>query len=139
MSAIHATVRLLPVLAGALAAFAAGAAAQSDDLCGRPQQTAQALLESLSKAEKLPEIHRDKAYVVLNDQARDTIWTFTVAGHPAHPSAVCRHFIRDGDGRLRIEMGVACSAQEAECEKLVNAFQELNQRMIQDLEKQQKK
>jgi hypothetical protein len=36
-------------------------------------------------------------------------------------------------------MGVACSAQEAECEKLVNAFQELNQRMIQDLEKQQKK
>jgi hypothetical protein len=97
MSAIHATVRLLPVLAGALAAFAAGAAAQSDDLCGRPQQTAEALLESLSKAEKLPEIHRDKAYVVLNDQARDTIWTFTVAGHPAHPSAVCRHFIKDGD------------------------------------------
>jgi hypothetical protein len=138
MSAIHATVRLLPVLAGALAAFAVGAAAQSDDLCGRQPERPEALLERLSKVEKLPEIHRDKAYVALHDKARGTTWTFTVAGHPAHPSAVCRRPVQDGE-RLRIEMGVTCFAQEAECEKLVSAFQELNQRMLQDLEKQQKK
>jgi hypothetical protein len=112
--------------------------AAADDLCGRPQEQPGPLFERLSKAEKLPEVHRDKGYVALHDKARATTWTFTVAGHPAHPSAVCRRPVQDGD-RLRIEMGVSCGATEAECEKLVNAFEEMNQRMIQELEKQQKK
>ncbi len=118
--------------------FATGVAAQPNDLCGRPQEKAGALFERLTKSEKLPEIHRDKAYVALFDKARETTWTFTVAGHPAHPSAVCRQVVKDGD-RLRIDTNIACSAAEAECEKLANAFEELNQRMLQDLEKQQKK
>ena len=138
MSAIHGRLRPLPVLAGLLVVLAVHAAAQTNDLCGRPQERPEAMFERLSKAEKLPEIHRDKAYVALFDKARDTTWTFTVAGHPAHPSAVCRRPVQDGD-RLRIEMNVSCAAPEAECEKLVNAFQELNQRMLQELEKQQKK
>src|SRR5262245_44802248 len=112
--------------------------AAADDLCGRPQEQPEPLFERLSKTEKLPEIHRDKAYVALHDKARATTWTFTVAGHPAHPTVVCRRPVQDGD-RLRIEMGVSCGAAEAECEKLVNAFEELNRRMIEELEKQQKK
>jgi len=138
MSAIYALPRPLPVIAGLLLVLAADAQAQSNDLCGRPQEAAEALFERLSKVEKLPEIHRDKAYVALHDKARDTTWTFTVAGHPAHPSAVCRRPVQEGD-RLRLDMNVSCGAAEAECEKLVNAFQELNQRMLRELEKQQKK
>jgi hypothetical protein len=59
-------------------------------------------------------------------------------GHPAHPAAVCRRPVKDGD-RLRIELGISCGAAEMECEKLTDAFEELNRRMIQDMEKQQKK
>jgi len=128
--------RALPVLAGFLLVFTT-TQALANDLCGRPMEAPEALFQRLAK-EKLPEIHRDKAYVALHDKARDTTWTFTVAGHPAHPSAVCRRPVQDGDG-LRIEMSVSCRAAEAECEKLVNAFQELNQHMIKELEKQQKK
>lgn len=127
---------LLLLGSGLIPWLATGAAA--DDLCGRPQEAPGSLFERLSKVEKLPEIHRDKAYVALHDKARNTTWTFRVAGHPAHPSAVCRRPLQDGD-RLRLEMGVSCGAAEVECEKLVNAFEELNQRMIQELEKQQKK
>lgn len=126
------------MLAGLLIMLTTDAVAQPGDLCGRPTEKAEALFQRLIKAEKLPEIHRDKAYVALFDKARETTWTFTVAGHPAHPSAVCRHVVKDGD-RLRIDMNIACSAQEAECEKLTDAFEELNQQMLKELEKQQKK
>lgn len=136
MRALKARFGTLPALAGALLGLAA-APALGQDLCGRPTEAPEALLQRLAKTEKLPEIHRDKAYVALHDKARGTTWTFTVAGHPAHPSAVCRRPVQDGE-RLRIEMNVSCSAAEAECEKLVNAFQALNQRMLRDLEKQQK-
>jgi hypothetical protein len=136
MRAIAGTVSALILLGfGLLPLLATGAAA--DDLCGRPKEAPSALFERLSKAEKLPEIHRDKAYVALHDKARDTTWTFTFAGHPAHPTAVCRRPVQSGD-RVSIEMHVTCSAPEAECEKLVNAFEELNQRLVQDLEKQTK-
>jgi hypothetical protein len=137
MRAIARSVSALILLgSGPLPLLATRAAA--DELCGRPKEPPLALLERLSKAEKLPEIHRDKAYIALHDKARDTTWTFTVAGHPAHPTAVCRRPVQSGD-RVSIEMHVTCSAPEAECEKLVNAFQELNRRLVQDLENRQKK
>jgi hypothetical protein len=40
---------------------------------------------------------------------------------------------------MRLETQVQCNASEAECERLVKAFQELNHRMLQDMKKQQKK
>jgi hypothetical protein len=40
---------------------------------------------------------------------------------------------------MRLEMNVQCGASEAECQKLVAAFQELNQRMLQQLGKQKAK
>jgi hypothetical protein len=111
--------------------------ASARDLCGRPAEPPEALLDRLTKTEKLKEDFRDKSYVAISDKAKDTVWTFTVPGHPAHPSAVCRRPVQDGD-QMRLEMNVQCNAAEAECQKLVTAFQELNQRMLQELRKQQK-
>ena len=91
------------------------------------------LFDRLTKTEKLKEDFRDKSYVALSDKAKDTIWTFTVPGHPAHPSVVCRRPVQDG-AELRLQMNVRCNASEAECQKLVTAFQELNQRMLRDME-----
>ena len=115
----------------------AGGTALADDLCGRPRETPETLLQRLTKTEKLGESFRDKAYVTVNDAAKGTIWTFTVAGHPAHPSVVCRQPVEDG-GKLRIDMGVQCEASEEECERLVRAFDALNQKMLKDAEKQAK-
>jgi len=124
------------LLAVGLPALSAGPAS-AQDLCGRPPEEPQALFDRLTKVEKLSEAFRDSSYVAVSDKAKDTIWTFTVAGHPAHPSVVCRRPVQD-DGKLRLQMDVRCNAAEVECEKLVNAFQELNQRMLQDMQKQQK-
>ena len=59
------------------------------------------------------------------------------AGHPAHPSVVCREPVEDG-GKLRMEMGVQCEASQAECERLVRGFDDLNQKMLKELERQRK-
>ena len=115
-------------------ALAAGPALAQDDLCGRPRETPDALLKRLTKTEKLGESFRDKAYVTVNDAAKGTIWTFTVAGHPAHPSVVCRQPVQDA-GKLRIDMGVQCEASEEQCEQLVRGFEALNQKMLKDAEK----
>jgi hypothetical protein len=121
-------------LAGGLAFCAVPAPAQQGDLCGRPRETPDALFQHLTKTEKLAEAFRDKAYVTVNDVANGVIWSFTVAGHPAHPSVVCREPVEDG-GKLRIDMGVQCEASEEECEKLVRGFETLNQKMLKDAEK----
>ena len=109
-------------------------AAGADDLCGRPREAPGALFERLTKAEKIEESFRDKAYVAFNDAVKGTLWTFTVAGHPAHPSVVCRRPVEQG-GRLRLEMSVQCNAAEAECERLVRGFEDLNRQMLKELEK----
>jgi hypothetical protein len=112
----------------------AGRAAGADDLCGRPREAPDALLERLTKVEKIEESFRDKAYVAFNDAVKGTLWTFTVAGHPAHPSVVCRRPVEEG-GQLRLEMSVQCNAAEAECERLVQGFEDLNKQMLKELEK----
>jgi len=120
-----------------LAIVPALAQQQDNDLCGRPREAPEAMFQRLTKTEKLAESFRDKSYVTINDAANGTIWTFTVAGHPAHPSVVCREPVEEG-GKLRIDMGVQCEASEEECERLVRAFETLNQKMLEDAQKKGK-
>jgi hypothetical protein len=115
-----------------------GGQALAQELCGRPREEPQALFDRLTKSEGLKEDFRDKSYVAISDKTKNTVWTFTAPGHPAHPSVVCRRPVQDG-ADVRLQMNVQCSAAEAECQKLVRGFQELNQRMLRELEKQQTK
>ena len=115
-------------------AVASPPALARDDLCGRPRETPETLLRVLTRTEKLGESFRDKAYVTVNDTSKGTIWTFTVAGHPAHPSVVCRQPVEEA-GKLRFDMGVQCEASEDECERLVRGFEALNDKMLKEVEK----
>jgi hypothetical protein len=123
-------------IAAVLLAFASGSAF-AKNLCDRPEEAPQAMFDRLTKAEKLAETFRDKSYVAISDRATGTVWTFTIAGHPAHPSVVCRRPVPVGD-RLELEMNVSCNAPEAACQKLLREFQDLNQRMIEAMKKQVK-
>jgi hypothetical protein len=127
--------------AGTLACPVAGRplfAQEAQDLCGRAREAPDALFQRLTKTEKLRESFRDKSYITINDEGAGTIWTFTVAGHPAHPSVVCRDPVEEG-GKLRIDMGIQCEASEAQCEELAQGFEALNRKMLKELERQGKK
>jgi hypothetical protein len=118
-------------------AAACAPASAADDLCGRPREAPDTLLQRLGKMEKLAESFRDKAYVAINDAEKGTLWTFTVAGHPAHPSVVCRRPVEEA-GKVRLEMAVLCNAGESACEELVRGFEDLNQQMLKELERAEK-
>ncbi len=121
-----------------LLALSVPSAVAQDDLCGRKREAPDALYSRLTASEKLKEGFRDKSYVTITDTASNVIWTFTVAGHPAHPSVVCRQPVEEPGKDLQIRMDVQCSAAEAACEKLVDAFEDLNRRMLQDAKKKLK-
>jgi hypothetical protein len=60
-----------------------------------------------------------------------TLWTFTAVGHPAHPSAVKRTFVRDGSTNLKTS--IHCEADKQACDALVRAFDALNAQMIESV------
>ena len=134
------SVARLGVLALVALAVVAGAAtpARAADLCGRPGGKATEVFERLTKVEQLPEVFRDKSYVALSDQPRTITWTFTVAGHAAHPTVVCRRIVPDGSGNLNLEMQISCDAVEAACLQLKRDFEALNARMIEEMKKQRR-
>jgi hypothetical protein len=58
------------------------------------------------------------------------MWSFTPDGHPAHPAAVKRTMTRK-DGAWYLDMKVLCGGTKAHCDKLVEDFKQLNERMTQ--------
>lgn len=110
-------------------------AAAADDLCGKPKRTPDTLYEDLSKDAKLREMRRSDVYVALEDGSDGTLWTFTLPAHPAHPAVVCRR-VMERRGRLEIPTTIVCNGAEAACAKLKSDFDELNTRMVEELQKQ---
>lgn len=68
-------------------------------------------------------------WTVAEERSSATLWSFTPANHPAHPSAVKRQLV-DEDGKVNMKMSVSCSAAKAACDALVREFESLNQQMI---------
>jgi hypothetical protein len=58
------------------------------------------------------------------------MWSFTPEGHPAHPAAVKRTMTQK-DGAWYLDMKVLCGGTKAHCDKLVEDFKQLNERMTQ--------
>jgi len=109
----------------------------SGDLCGKPRSTPEALYQQLAKDAKLREMRRSDVYVALEDGSDGTLWTFTLPAHPAHPAVVCRR-VMERRGVLEIPTTIQCNGAEAACAKLQSDFEMLNERMVQDLYKQNK-
>src|ERR1051326_521039 len=70
--------------------------------------TVQAALDAL-KARSDVTIFEKAGWTVVEDDAGGTLWSFTPATHPAHPSAVKRTLVRE-DGEVIIETKGLCQA-----------------------------
>lgn len=68
-------------------------------------------------------------WTIAEEREAKTLWSFTPAGHPAHPAAVKRQFVTE-DGRLTLKTSISCQAAKAPCDDLVREFDALNERMI---------
>ena len=122
----------------ALLSFGVVGAAAAQELCGRPSAPPAELFARLTTQEKFSVVSRDQNYVVLQDPADITIWTFTVAGHAAHPSVVCRRPVQAINRSWTMHMQMRCGAPEPACKQLLRDFEVLNARMIEDIKRQQR-
>jgi hypothetical protein len=104
-------------------------AQQDTDFCGRPTAEASALRETISKAEGIKEIFRSAEYIAYEDSASQAVFTFTEPGQAqAHPAAVCRKPVKDGDNLL-LQMRIVCGGSAVGCQSLESDFKLLNARM----------
>ena len=124
------------VVTAVMGLIPAQAAAEGLKLCDRPWASPADMFEKLSKTEKLPEVHRDKYYVAYQDPKATTMWTFTLAGIPAHPAVVCRQPVKEGE-MMRLHMDVNCDGDERACDELVKDFRRLNSEMAKAMNKRQ--
>lgn len=71
-------------------------------------------------------------WTVIEDRAALTAWSFTPAGHPAHPAVVRRTITREGDN-IFVKMTVLCEAPKPACDALTAEFQDLSKKMQDSL------
>jgi hypothetical protein len=64
-------------------------------------------------------------------------WSFTPKGHLAFPTVVKRRPIQV-DGQIVLDMKVICGATRDACDGLVREFEELNERMAEEIRRNQK-
>jgi hypothetical protein len=72
-------------------------------------------------------------FVVVDEPAAFTLWTFTLSPHPAHPTVV-RRAIVERAGAMVVEMAVLCEAERKACDQLVSEFQVLNEQLRQAIQ-----
>ncbi|WP_342113945.1 DUF4019 domain-containing protein [Pseudoduganella sp. OTU4001] len=93
--------------------------------------TAAAALEAL-KARADVTITVQDGWTVADDKANGTLWSFTQAGHAAHP-AVVRRTVVNVDGQPSIRMTTLCQGAREACDALTDEFRRVNTALQQAL------
>jgi Protein of unknown function (DUF4019) len=86
------------------------------------------------KSRKTATVTQQGGWVIVNELAESTIWSFTPANHPAHPSVVKRTIVKNND-QLGVEMSALCEAQKTACDSLMAEFTQLNNQMASEVQK----
>ncbi len=104
------------------------AAAQA--FCGEPSGKADELAARYATAKGLKEIYKSNQYLAYSDDEKSPtrVYTFTVKGHPAHPAAVCRQIVKEGDA-VTVKMVVVCDGEAGKCADLQNDFNVMTAKM----------
>lgn len=104
------------------------AAAQA--FCGESSGKAEDLIARYSGDAKLKQVYKSNDFLAFADDEKNPtrMYTFTAAGHPAHPTAVCRKVVQEGNAAV-IKMEFVCDGAAEPCAKLRNEFNLMTARM----------
>lgn len=90
------------------------------------------------RARKDVKVSVQGGWTVVTEQDGLTLWSFTPEGHPAYPAAVRRQVVQK-DGAWYVNMNALCEATKVACDKLMEDFKVLNERMRQSIEQSKKR
>ena len=77
----------------------------------------------------------DDGWLIVADHAAFGFWSFTPSDNAAYP-AVVRRNIHEKDGVVSVSMSMLCEAQKSACDELSHQFDDINERMRADLQRQ---
>ena len=126
-----------PATPAAPVAAAGPTIAAAEAFCGDPSGKANELFARYSTAKGLKEVYKSDQFVAYSDDDKTSTvtYTFTVKAHAAHPAAVCRKLVKDGDA-LIVKMVVVCDGEAGACSNLNNDFNVLNAKMQAEVDQQ---
>ena len=78
-------------------------------------------------------LHEEDGWILADDKANYTLWSFAPPDHPAYPAAVKRVIVKAPDGDLSIVMTARCGASKAACDKLIAEFRATNERIVENI------
>ncbi|MFP7723830.1 hypothetical protein [Lysobacter sp. A3-1-A15] len=115
-------------------AFGTAHASEAPEADGIGYPTVAAALEDLKRR---PDVSvRDNAgwtIVGIDTPQERSIWSFTPAGHPAHPAAVKRT-IYEESGMVMMKTNALCQAEKAACDDLMAQFADLERELQQRMQ-----
>ena len=92
--------------------------------------------EALSALKAKPgvqvEITKPDAWTIISEPG-NVQWSFSPSTHGAYPAVVRRALKVNPDGDLYIEMTALCQAEKMACDKLIEEFKQLNERIRQSV------
>lgn len=119
----------ISISSGPVAAGQGAAAEGTAAFCGRPTGEPAALQEAIAKSDGVKQVYDGPEYVAFQDAKTEAVFTFTrAAAAQAHPAAVCRVPVRDGD-LIKLEMAIVCRGTADGCSRLESEFKKLNAQM----------
>lgn len=104
--------------------------AAAEAFCGDPTGKADELAKLYMAKAGLKQVDKSAEFLTYADDEKNptVMYNFTTDKSPAHPSAVCRKFVKEGD-QVGLKYNVVCGAAENACAKLTNDFNVLIARM----------
>ncbi len=104
--------------------------AAAEAFCGDPTGKADELAKLYMGKAGLKQVDKSTEFLTYADDEKNptVMYNFTTDKSPAHPSAVCRKFVKDGD-QVGLKYNVVCGAAEQACAKLTNDFNVMIARM----------
>jgi len=105
-----------------------------------PQEAKQSTIGYASVAEALVALQANRkiqvavqnGWTIATDQENKTLWSFSPKSDPSYPSAVKR-IVEERNDTVFVHMDVLCEASKPACDNLVRQFQQLNERMQQQM------
>jgi hypothetical protein len=75
------------------------------------------------------------AWTIVTETDTMAQWSFTPPNHYAYPAVVKRVIKQNANGDVYVEMSALCEAKKEPCDKLIEEFKELNERMRESIQK----
>ena len=119
-------------------AAALSAYAQPDTILRLPEPPAQSAIGYNSVSRAMADLKyrpgvriavtKPDAWTIINERG-DIQWSFTPSSHAANPAVVRRKLKVDPKGFVIIETVALCEAEKSPCDKLLEEFKELNEKI----------